>query len=105
MDCVYLKRSWGSEVWNVSILVAIGVCEDGCQKIIGEAEGIKEDKDSWHSFFVWLRERGLNDMQLIIGDKKLGMLETILVVFPAAAISGVPFTFTSTSSLLHYRTG
>ena len=33
---------------------------------------------------VWLKERGLNGVRLIIGDKCLGMLETIPEVFPDA---------------------
>lgn len=77
VDGVYLKRSWGGEIQNVSILVAIGVNHDGCREIIGAAEGMKEDKESWHSFFVWLKERGLTGVRLIIGDKCLGILETI----------------------------
>lgn len=84
MDGVYLKRSWGGEIQNVSILVAIGVSNDGCREIIGAAEGMKEDKESWRSFFVWLKERGLTGVRLIIGDKNLGMLETIPEVFPDA---------------------
>ena len=84
VDGVYLKRSWGGEIQNVSVLVAIGVNEDGCREIIGAAEGMKEDKESWHSFFVWLKERGLCGVHLIIGDKNLGMLETIPEVFPDA---------------------
>jgi CRISPR-associated protein Cas7/Csd2 subtype I-C len=77
VDGVYLKRSWGGEIQNVSILVAIGVSNDGCREIIGAAEGMKENKESWRSFFVWLKERGLTGVRLIIGDKNLGMLETI----------------------------
>ena len=84
VDGVYLKRSWGGEVQNVSILVAIGVNNDGCREILGAAEGMKEDKESWRSFFVWLKERGLTGVRLIIGDKNLGMLETISEVFPDA---------------------
>lgn len=84
VDGVYLKRSWGGEIQNVSILVAIGVNQDGCREISGAAEGMKEDKESWRSFFVWLKERGLIGVRLIIGDKCLGMLETIPEVFPDA---------------------
>lgn len=84
VDGVYLKRSWGGEIQNVSILVAIGVSQDGCREIIGAAEGMKEDKESWRAFFVWLKERGLSGVRLIIGDKNLGMLETIPEVFPDA---------------------
>ena len=84
VDGVYLKRSWGGEIQNVSILVAIGVNEDGCREIIGAAEGMKEDRESWRAFFVWLKERGLAGVRLIIGDKCLGMLESIPEVFPEA---------------------
>ena len=84
VDGVYLKRSWGGEVQNVSILVAIGVNEEGCREIIGAAEGMKEDRESWRTFFVWLKERGLAGVRLIIGDKCLGMLESIPEVFPDA---------------------
>lgn len=46
LDDVYLKRSWGGEIQNVSSLVAIGVNRDGCREIIGVVEGMKEDKES-----------------------------------------------------------
>ena len=84
VDGVYLKRSWGDEIQSVSILVAIGVNEDGCREIIGSAEGMKEDGESWRTFFVWLKERGLTGVRLFIRDKCLGMLESIPEVFPAA---------------------
>ena len=45
---------------------------------------MKEDRENWRSFFVWLKERGLTDVHLIIGDKNLVMLETISEVFPDA---------------------
>ncbi len=64
--------------------MAIGVNEGGCREIIGAAEGMKEDKENWHSFFVWLKQRGLCGVHLIIGDKNLGMLETIPEMFPDA---------------------
>lgn len=84
VDGIYLKRNWGGEIQNVSILVAIDVSNDGCREIIGAAEGMKEDKENWRSFFVWLKGRGLTGVQLIIDDKNLGMLETIPEVFPDA---------------------
>ena len=84
VDGVYLKRSWGGEVQNVSILVAIGVDQDGYREILGAAEGMKEDRESWRNFLQWLKERGLSGVRLFIGDKNLGMLETIGEVFPDA---------------------
>ena len=61
LDGIWLKRSWGGEVENVSILVAIG--ETGYRKILGVSEGLKEDRESWKSFLRHLKERGLNGMQ------------------------------------------
>ena len=50
VDGVYLKRSWGGEIQNVSILVAIGVNQDGYREIIGAAEGMKEIKNLGKTF-------------------------------------------------------
>ena len=41
---------------------------------MGAAEGMKEDKASWVSFFQWLRRCGLDGVKLIVGDKCLHLL-------------------------------
>ena len=84
VDGIYLKRSWGGEIQNVAVLVAIGVNNEGYREILGAAEGMKEDHESWKNIFVWLKGRGLKGVRLIIGDKCLGMLESIPEVFPEA---------------------
>ena len=84
VDGIYLRRNWGGEYENVAILVAIAVNEDGFREVLGAAEGMKEDKASWVSFFQWLRGRGLDGVKLIVDDKCMGMLETVGKVFPDA---------------------
>ena len=84
VDGIYLRRNWGGEYENVAVLVAIAVNEDGYREVLGAAEGMKEDKTSWVSFFQWLKGRGLEGVQLIVGDKCLGMLEAVGEVFPEA---------------------
>ena len=84
VDEIYLRRNWGREFENVAILVAIAVNEDGYRKALGDAEGMKEDKSSWGSFFQWLCGRGLDGVKLIVGDKCLGILEAVGKVFPEA---------------------
>lgn len=84
VDGIYLRRNWGGEYQNVSILVAIAVNEDGYREVLGAAEGMKEDKASWAEFFKWLKSRGLDGVRLIVGDKCLGMLEAVGEVFPQA---------------------
>lgn len=84
VDGVFLKRSWGGEVKNVSILIAIGGNKDGYREILGAVEGMKEDKESWKNFFIFLKKRGLSGVRLVIGDKCLGMLESLEEVYPNA---------------------
>ena len=48
--------------------------EDGFREVLGAAEGMKEDKASWVSFFQWLRGRGLDGVKLIVSDKCLHLL-------------------------------
>lgn len=84
LDGIWLKRSWGGEVRNVSILVAIGVSADGFREIIGVSEGAKEDKESWQQFLRYLKGRGLAGVRLFISDKSLGLVESIADFFPQA---------------------
>jgi putative transposase len=69
VDGIYLKRSWGGEFENVVILVDIAVNQDGFREVVGAAEGMKEDKESWKGFLSSLRSRGLKGAQLVVGDK------------------------------------
>jgi len=39
---LWLKRSWGGEVRNVWLLLAIGVNEEGLREVLAVAEGSKE---------------------------------------------------------------
>lgn len=84
LDGLWLKRCWGGEVKNVSVLVAIGVNEEGYREILGVAEGTKEDKSSWRNFLRYLKERGLKGPRLIVSDKCLGLVEALGEFFPEA---------------------
>ncbi len=84
LDGIWLKRTWGGEVKNVSVLVAIGVNKDGFREIIGVSEGFKEDKESWKRFLQYLKGRGLEKINLIISDKSQGLIEAIPDFYPVA---------------------
>ena len=84
LDGIYLKRNWGGSYENVAVLVAMAVNSDGQREVIGAAEGMKEDKESWLNFLVGLKARGLTGTQLFIGDKCLGLLEAVNTVYPDA---------------------
>jgi transposase-like protein len=84
VDGIWLKRSWGGEVKNVSILLAIGVNQDGYREVLGVMEGAKEDKASWTNFLRYLKERGLKGVRLFVSDKCLGLIETLAEFYPQA---------------------
>ena len=82
LDGIWLKRNWGGEVENISVLVAIGVDSEGYRKVIGVAEGGKEDKESWLNFLRHLKERGLKGVRLFISDKCSGLVDALGEAFP-----------------------
>ena len=84
LDGIWLKRSWGGEVRNIAVLVAIGVRSDGYREIIGVAEGVKEDLESWRGFLRYLKGRGLKGVRLFISDKCLGLVEALGEFYPEA---------------------
>lgn len=84
LDGIWLKRSWGGEVKPVSILVAIGVNQDGFREVLGVMEGAKEDQPSWVNFLRHLKTRGLKGVRLFISDKCLGLVESLVEFYPTA---------------------
>jgi putative transposase len=85
LDGLWLRRSWGGEVKNVSVLVAIGVAQSGYRQILAVSEGAKEDKTSWTAFLRELKERGLKGVKLFVSDKCLGLVENLTEFYPEAS--------------------
>ncbi len=85
LDGICLKRSWGGEVRNVSVLVAIGVASDGFREVLGISEGAKEDQAGWQGFLRHLKARGLKGVKLFISDACLGLVEAQGELFPEAS--------------------
>ena len=84
LDGIWLKRSWGGEVRNVAVLVAVGVDAQGYREILGVSEGAKEDEESWRVFLRGLKERGLAGVRLFVSDKCLGLIEALGDFYPDA---------------------
>ncbi|TWU17340.1 IS256 family transposase [Bythopirellula polymerisocia] len=84
LDGIWLKRSWGGEVKNVAVLVAVGVDQEGYRQVLGVCEGAKEDTESWRKFLRHLKERGLKGVRLVTSDKCLGLVEALGEFYPEA---------------------
>src|SRR5262249_59916347 len=86
LDGIWLKRSWGGEVKNVAVLVAVGVGRDGFRQVLGVMEGAKEDQESWRAFLRYLKGRGLNGVRLVVSDKWLGLVAALGEFYPEAGL-------------------
>jgi transposase-like protein len=84
LDGIVFKRSWAGEVRNVSVLVGIGVDQDGYRRILGVQEGHKEDKAGWSAFLEHLKSRGLKGVRLIVSDACMGLVEAAAEYYPEA---------------------
>ena len=84
LDGIVMKVRVAGKYENVSLLVAIGVNQEGYREVLGIAPGFSEDKDSWLSFLRWLKEKGLEYVGLCISDAHLGLREALAECFPQA---------------------
>jgi transposase-like protein len=84
LDGMWLERSWGGEVKNVSVLVAIGVSQSGYRQILAVSEGAKEDTASWTAFLRGLKERRLKGVELFVSNKCLELVENLADFYPEA---------------------
>ena len=87
VDYVYL---WADGVhFNVRLeedrlccLVLVGVRPDGRKELVAVQDGYREDTQSWLELLRELRERGMRDPELAIGDGALGFWAALREVFP-----------------------
>ena len=107
MDGVWHRRSWGGSVENVSVLVAVGVNSEGHRKVIGVAEGMKEDSASWEQFVRGMIERGLRGAGWWWATVARAWSPRCAPCSRGRGTSGawgVPFCWTSLSLLFDYAT-
>ena len=69
---------------KLCLLVVIGVREDGEKELLAVEDGYRESEDSWAAVFRDLRDRGLNEPELVTGDGALGAWAALRNVFPGA---------------------
>ena len=69
---------------KVCLLVVIGVREDGVKELLAVEDGYRESEDSWAAVLRDLRDRGLNEPKLVVGDGALGAWAALRTVFPGA---------------------
>lgn len=85
-DAIRVKIRDGGMVRNKAVYLALGVRPDGTKEILGlwieQTEGAK----SWLKIMNELKNRGLEDVLIIVTDGLKGFPEAIVAVFPSTII-------------------
>ena len=84
LDGIVMSMRFGEGVENVSLLIAIGISNEGYREVIGVMEGYRENKESWLEFLRLLVGRGLSGVKLMIADAHLGIKGSVKECFPDA---------------------
>ncbi len=83
VDGVHVSVRLGEDD-RLCLLVVIGVREDGTKELLAVEDGYRESTDSWATVMRDLKDRGLVEPKLVIGDGALGTWAALRDVFPGA---------------------
>jgi putative transposase len=83
VDGVHVSVRLGEDD-RLCLLVVIGVREDGTKELLAVEDGYRESTESWAGVMRDLRDRGLNEPRLVIGDGALGTWAALRDVYPGA---------------------
>jgi putative transposase len=82
VDGVYVKA--GLEKEKAALLVAIGGLSDGRKVVLAVQPGYREATESWSGVLRDLKQRGMNNPRLVVGDGHLGIWGALSNVYPGA---------------------
>lgn len=91
-DVLYIKVREDNRALSKSCHIAIGITKDGDREIIGFMIQNEESDDTWSNFFEYLKERGLQGIELVISDAHKGLVSAIRKYFTNASCRDVKFT-------------
>lgn len=84
VDALVLKAREQGMVRPRSMMVAVGVNEEGYREILGVRVGDSESEASWTEFLRWLKERGLCGVDVVVSDDHPGLVKAIQKCFQGA---------------------
>ena len=81
IDCTYFTIKRGEEYSKEAAYIILGINEDGYKEIIDYEINPTESSSYWREILTNLKERGLNDPELIISDNLSGISNMIAEIF------------------------
>mgnify|MGYP001772979482 CR=1 FL=1 len=81
VDALVLKVRENRRIRQMSMMVAVGVNDQGFREILGLRVGDKESYANWHDFFGWLKQRQLRGVDLVVSDSHVGLVQAVQTQF------------------------
>jgi transposase-like protein len=81
-DGIYPKAGLAKD--KTALLVVLGVNHEGRKELLAIQEGYRESTESWEAVLRDLKERGLSEPRLFVGDGALGLWAAVREVYPKA---------------------
>jgi len=82
VDGIYVKA--GLEKEKAALLTVIAGLSDGSKQILHILSGYRESKESWAGLLRDLKERGIEELGLVIADGHLGIWAALPEIYPSA---------------------
>jgi len=84
VDAMVIRVREDGRVRQRGLLIAVGVNEEGYREVLGLMVGDSESEESWSEFFLWLKQRGLHGVDLVVSDHHNGLIRAIHKYFQGA---------------------
>lgn len=84
VDAMYFKARECDAVESKAALLISGINPDGHREILGVRIGDSESVAFWTETFRWLKDRGLEDVALVVSDDHLGLVQAARRCFQGA---------------------
>ena len=85
LDGIVFERTRANKVRSTSVPAAVHFSEGGYRQVLlGVQEGHKKDNSGWSEFLKQLKQRCLAGVESFISDACLGLVESVVVFYPAA---------------------
>lgn len=84
VDAMHVKVRRQGAVRSTTVMLAIGVNEEGYREILGIDLSFKETGEAWADFLQQLRDRGLRGVEFAASDAHEGLAKALRERFPGA---------------------
>ncbi len=85
VDALYLKAREDARVRSKGLLIAQGISCDGHREILGFQVSDSESEISWNEFLTSLKQRGLENVDLVVSDNHKGLVKAVRKCFQNAS--------------------